>query len=98
MHVPAFAVPEPERVAMIVSGAVFFAIELRQGRNRRVDAEHADRGSRTVLRFAYLAGFAVAVAIIRSTGSGRIDPAGVAGAVGLVLFWCRSEERRVGKE
>jgi protein-S-isoprenylcysteine O-methyltransferase Ste14 len=88
VHVPAFAVPEPERVAMILSGAVFFAVELNQGRNRRADALSADRGSRMVLRLAYLAGFAVAVAIIRSTGSGRIDPAGAAGAVGLVLFWC----------
>lgn len=88
MHVSTFAVPEPERVAMIVTGAVFFATELRQGRNRRADAVQADRGSRTVLRLAYLVGFAVAVGIIRSTDSGRIDPAGVAGAVGLVLFWC----------
>jgi protein-S-isoprenylcysteine O-methyltransferase Ste14 len=68
------------------SAVVWLVLEIRQGTNRRPEGQAADRGSRTVLRVAYLGGFLVAVAL-RHVAAGAMHAPVATAWVGLALLW-----------
>jgi protein-S-isoprenylcysteine O-methyltransferase Ste14 len=76
------------RGLLLGTGAVWLALEWRQGRTERPESVQADRGSQLVLVVTSVAGFAVAVALSTAVPAAAISPVGVAAWIGLGLLWC----------
>jgi protein-S-isoprenylcysteine O-methyltransferase Ste14 len=81
-------IPGAVRGLLLGTGLVWLVGDLRQSTKERPEAAKADRGSRLVLAFTIVAGFAAAIAVSRAATGAAIRPARVAAWVGLGILWC----------
>ena len=80
--------PQATRILLVVTAAVWLALELRQSTNTRSEAVRTDRGSRMVIRVAGLVGIVGAVVARRADPGAVIGNGPVVAWVGLVVLWC----------
>ena len=72
----------------LVTVVVWLILELRQSRNQRPEAYHADRGSRSVIRLSILIAYAAAITTRRFAPSATVRPEILTTSIGLVFMWC----------
>jgi len=75
------------RVLVLLTGAVWIVLELRQSANYRPEATRTDRTSTRVLVLVIAVGVVVASIALRDIPSANIQPAAPAQWVGVVLLW-----------
>jgi hypothetical protein len=63
-----------EHTLLVATAVIWAVLEIRQSRNNRAGATHADHGSREVIRIATLVGVLVGLGLSRVLPDGAVRP------------------------